>query len=279
MRWLPLLVASCAFGETPGTDSTVVRQGDIVRVNASAPAASARMQGRTIRLFSQPSGGRLGLMPVAANDKPGTYPLQILSPEGAVLSTTRITIRDARFPEQDVKLTPSVEALRPAPGELETVAAFRKAVSDTRYWQEPLVAPIAGCLISPYGVKRLHNGKPTGNYHGGIDQRSPAGQPIHTIADGTVRLVREYNLHGNVVGVDHGQGLESIYLHMSKFAVGEGAKVKQGDVIGYVGSTGRSTAPHLHWGVYANGVAVNPAQWIDAKPCGGNKPKAKRRTR
>jgi lysostaphin len=67
--------------------------------------------------------------------------------------------------------------------------------------------------------------------------------------------------------VDHGQGLESIYLHMSRLAVKEGDVVHQGGVVGYAGSTGRSTAPHLHWNLFANGVAVNPLQWVRLEPC------------
>jgi lysostaphin len=69
------------------------------------------------------------------------------------------------------------------------------------------------------------------------------------------------------VGIDHGQCLESIYLHMSKLAVAEGAVVKKGDVVGYVGSTGRSTGPHLHWSIYVNGVPVNPRDWINIASC------------
>jgi murein DD-endopeptidase MepM/ murein hydrolase activator NlpD len=79
--------------------------------------------------------------------------------------------------------------------------------------------------------------------------------------------VKAWNIHGNTVGIDHGQGVESIYLHLSRFAVAEGAQVARGDVIGYAGSTGRSTAPHLHWSVYVNGVPVDPAQWVSLKPC------------
>ena len=240
----------------------------MIRVSAAAPAVSARLQTRTIRLFPQTGGSMLGLMPVAADQQPGKFRLEILDANGTVLDSTGITVRDARFPSQNVQLAPGVEALRPAPGELETVAAFRKNVSDVRHWEEPFTRPVAGCMSSPFGVKRLYNGKPTGNYHTGIDQRSPAGAPIRAIAAGVVRLVRPYNLHGNVVGVDHGQGLESIYLHMSRFAVAEGTSVRKGDVLGYVGSTGRSTGPHLHWSVYANGVSVNPLQWIAVKPCG-----------
>jgi murein DD-endopeptidase MepM/ murein hydrolase activator NlpD len=73
--------------------------------------------------------------------------------------------------------------------------------------------------------------------------------------------------HGGTAGIDDGQGLSSIYLHLSKFAVKEGAAVAKGGVIGYVGSTGRSTATHLHWSLYVNGVPVNPRQWPKVQPC------------
>ena len=268
MRWFLALAAVCAYGQTFHTEPATAKQGGVIRVTAAPPAVSARMLTRTIRLFPQAGGGNLGLMPVAADQEPGKFRLEILGANGAVLNAAEVTVADAHFPEQNVNLEPKIEALKPAPGEIETVTAFRNTVSDVRHWQEPFTRPVAGCMSSPFGVKRLHNGKPTGNYHGGIDQRSPAGQPIHVIADGVVRMVREFNLNGNIVGVDHGQGVTSMYLHMSKFAVAEGAVVKKGDVAGHVGSTGRSTGPHLHWGVYVNGVAVNPAQWIELRPCG-----------
>ena len=69
------------------------------------------------------------------------------------------------------------------------------------------------------------------------------------------------------MAIDHGQGLQSIYLHQSKFAVREGQHIQAGEVIGYVGSTGRATGPHLHWSLYANGHPVNPAQWVKLQPC------------
>jgi murein DD-endopeptidase MepM/ murein hydrolase activator NlpD len=169
--------------------------------------------------------------------------------------------------------------LQPSPGEMETVSEFRKTVTDVRHWAEPLSPPLTGCMISPFGVQRLINGKPTGNYHGGIDQRGQAGAPIRAISGGVVRIVRKFNVHGGTVAIDHGQGLESIYLHMSKFAVAEGAAVRPGDTIGYVGSTGRSTGPHLHWSIYANGVPVNPAQWIELRPCPAAHPRPGRNSR
>jgi hypothetical protein len=111
-------------------------------------------------------------------------------------------------------------------------------------------------MTSRFAVQRYLNGKPTGNFHAGLDQRSPAGTPVHAMDGGIVKIVREWNLHGRTVGIDHGQGLESIYLYMSKLAVTEGATVKKGEVIGYGASSGRltirvlserRTGPHLGW--------------------------------
>jgi murein DD-endopeptidase MepM/ murein hydrolase activator NlpD len=266
MRFLLLLFATVAFAQTPELPRTV-RQGSALRVRASAAAVSARMNGRTIRLFPEPSGSTFGLMPIPVAEKPGEHRLELLDAAGAVVSTASVTVLDARFRRQNVTISPSVAELKPSPGETETVSAFRSAVSEVRHWSEPLARPVPGCMTSPFGVQRYLNGKPTGSFHGGIDQRGPAGTPIRAAAAGIVKIAQEWNLHGRTVGVDHGQGLVSIYLHMSRIAVAEGAAVQKGDVVGYVGSTGRSTAPHLHWSLYANGHAVNPLDWVKVAPC------------
>ncbi|MBX2860590.1 MAG: M23 family metallopeptidase [Vampirovibrio sp.] len=135
-------------------------------------------------------------------------------------------------------------------------------MSPKRYWDKPFQLPVPDCMNSRFGNLRLHNGKFTGNYHKGVDQRSPQGRPIKAAASGTVKLVKKFRLHGGTVGLDHGQGVSSIYIHMSKFAVKPGDVVQKGQVIGYVGSTGFATGPHLHWGVYVNGMPVNPRQWV-----------------
>jgi murein DD-endopeptidase MepM/ murein hydrolase activator NlpD len=183
-----------------------------------------------------------------------------------------------RFPKQNIVLGTATASLKASPGEMETVSALRKTVSEQRHWDEPFAAPVPGCLTSPFGVQRLYNGKPSGNYHAGVDQRAPEGTPIVAAAGGTVKIARMFNVHGGTVGIDHGQGLTSTYLHMSKIAATEGSAVKKGDAIGYVGTTGRSTAPHLHWGIAVNGVHVNPTQWVPLKPCTpARKPAGRRR--
>jgi murein DD-endopeptidase MepM/ murein hydrolase activator NlpD len=280
VRWIFAILGCCAFGATLRVEPAAVDQGDVIRVYGGADAVSARMDGKTIRLFPQASGEHFGLMPVTAIQKPGRYRLELLNASGKLIEGSDITVRDAHFPTQNIHLAPDIQALQPAPGEVETIAAFKSQVTDARHWDEPFLIPINGCMSSPFGVQRLHNGKPTGSYHSGVDQRSPEGQPIHAIAAGVVRVVREYNLHGNVVGVDHGQGVESLYLHMSRFATKEGATVNKGDVLGYVGATGRVTGPHLHWNLYVNGVGVNPTKWVQLTPCAPAaktaKPKSKR---
>jgi murein DD-endopeptidase MepM/ murein hydrolase activator NlpD len=266
VRWILPFFLYAAYAQT-FTLPEKIRQGGTLRVHGPAAAVTARMDGRTVRLFPQEDRGSSGLMPIPADQKPGAYQVELLDKEGAAVATAPITVVDAHFPKQNVVIAESLAELKPSPGESETSAAFRNSVSDVRYWSEPLAAPVRGCMTSPFGVRRYLNGKPTGDFHGGLDQRSPAGAPVHAAAGGVVKIVREWNLHGHTVGIDHGQGLESMYLHLSKFAVAEGATVQKGDVIGYVGSTGRSTAPHLHWTIYVNGVPVNPLDWIHAVPC------------
>src|SRR5271154_6678970 len=231
--------------------------------------------GRTVRLFKQESGDWQGLMPVAVADSAGTYSIEFLGADGATLGSVSLTIRKTKFPSQNVVLAPQIEALHSTSEEMQTLTTFRDSVSEVKYWDDPLVAPLPGCVISPFGVKRLHNGKPTGEFHAGIDQRAADGTAIRAVAAGVVKIVQPFNVLGGTVAIDHGQGLETMYLHMSKLNVALGAHVKKGDVIGFVGATGRANGPHLHWVVYVNGVPQNPQQWVTLKPCGAAKTKSK----
>jgi murein DD-endopeptidase MepM/ murein hydrolase activator NlpD len=245
---------------------------------SNVPVATARLaagpNGLTVRLFKQASGEWQGLMPIAVKDSPGTFPIDFLAADGTTLASVTLTIRKTIFPSQNVNLAPQIEALHSTPEEMQTLTTFRDSVSDVKYWDDPLAAPLLGCIISPFGVARLHNGKPTGEFHGGIDQRAAQGTPIRAVAAGVVKIVQPFNVLGGTVAIDHGQGLETMYLHMSKLNVAVGALVKKGDVIGYAGATGRATGPHLHWVVYVNGVPQNPQQWVALKSCTAPKTKS-----
>jgi len=241
--------------------------GGTLRLTCPAEVSSAKWNDRTIRLFRQADGKSFGLMPVSVKDSAGPASIEFLSKEGTAFATGKFLVRATRFPSENVRLSPDIEALRSTPEEIQLLTTFRNEVTDDRFWQDPLAPPVDGCVTSPFGVKRMHNGKPTGEFHGGVDQRTPAGEEIRAIADGKIVFAKKFNVLGNAVGIDHGQGLGSMYLHMSKLAVADGAPVKKGDVLGYAGSTGRSTGPHLHWVLYANGVNINPAQWVNLSAC------------
>ncbi len=214
-------------------------------------------------------------MPIAVADTPGAYEIKFQAEDGAALATAKLTVRPTKFPTQNVVLAPQIEALHSTPEDIKMLTDFRNTVSDVKYWDDPFVAPVPGCILSPFGVKRLHNGKPTGEFHAGIDQRSPAGRPVHAVAAGTVKIAQPFAVLGGTVAIDHGQGLETMYLHMEKLLVEPGAQVKKGEVIGYVGATGRANGPHLHWVIDVNGVPVNPQQWVTLKSCGAEKPSTK----
>jgi murein DD-endopeptidase MepM/ murein hydrolase activator NlpD len=266
MRWFLLLLAASAWAQVFEAVPEKPTQGEVIKVT-SDKASSARLLGRTITLFAQQDGPALGLMPVPTLQEPGKYQLDFIDQNGAVLHSTEITVEDAYYPRENLTIAPSISTLKPSPGEQVTVGKFRETVSSERYWQEPFEAPLPGCVTSPYGSTRLHNGKLTGDFHAGVDQRGAAGAPIHPITPGVVKIVQKWNLRGGTVAIDHGQGLQTIYLHMSAFQAKVGQQVGTGDVIGYVGATGRATGPHLHWTMYVNGVPVNPGQWMKLEPC------------
>lgn len=120
-----------------------------------------------------------------------------------------------------------------------------------------LVSPVAGRMTSPYGMRR-HPILGYARMHAGIDFGAPWGTPIHAVSDGVVSYSGRRGGHGNYVRLDHGGGLGTGYAHMSSIAVSHGTRVRAGQVIGYVGSTGLSTGPHLHYELYQNGRTVNP---------------------
>ncbi len=279
MRWLLFLAAAAAWCQAYDVQPRTVPQGETLKLRGAPAARGARLNGITVPLFPQADGGTFGLMPVKVDQKPGAYPLEFLDAAGAVAHTATVTVADAHYPRQNIVLSPALATLKASPEEGKLVHAFLKEASATRYWAEPLRLPVPGCMTSPYGVARLHNGKPTGDHHGGIDQRAAGGAPVRAIAAGMVRIARPFNLRGGTVAIDHGQGLESMYFHMSRIAAVEGQALQAGDVIGYAGSTGRSTAPHLHWSLYANGLPVNPSQWVKLQPCRARKPAPAKRGR
>lgn len=167
-----------------------------------------------------------------------------------------------KYPEQ--RLTVKNKYVELAQKDLDRHNAERARVlkalgsmSTVRGWTMPFFRPVPGDLSSAYGLTRFFNDKPR-SPHKGIDMRGAAGTPIHACADGEVVLAEKHFFSGNSVYIDHGEGVVSMYFHMSKVDVAVGQRMHRGEVIGEVGQTGRVTGPHLHFGISLQGELIDP---------------------
>ncbi|MEO1488921.1 MAG: M23 family metallopeptidase [Pseudomonadota bacterium] len=142
--------------------------------------------------------------------------------------------------------------------EYNAIQAARAKVTGATGWKQDFIWPVKGRISGRFGRQRIYKGEP-GSYHSGVDIARPSGVPFVASADGVVVLaVTGFSLEGGLIIIDHGAGLSSAYLHASKLLVKEGDVVRQGQPIGTVGSTGRSTGPHLHWGLKWNDARFDP---------------------
>lgn len=154
--------------------------------------------------------------------------------------------------ELDVQVKPALVKT------LEAEAAEAAAFPDSK----PLTVPMM--TTSGFGLRPNPFGGRSYEMHEGLDFTGPYGTPIVATADGTVKRASYYGGYGKTVEIDHGYGHKTLYAHLSKITVSEGAAVRRGDVIGHLGNTGRSTGPHLHYGIYVNGEAVDPMDYLTA---------------
>lgn len=203
------------------------------------------------------------LLPTTPLSQPGRVPVRVTG-DGEVRNFL-LWLSNRSFPTQRIWL--SGRANRPATQlELDRVAVFKQLVTPEKFWNGRFVRPNAGRVSTIFGIRRYYNGKFARNYyHRGVDYAGGRGSRVVAPAAGRVALVgresESFHVHGNTVGIDHGQGVVSILLHLNSIGVREGDMVQAGQSIGTVGSTGASTGPHLHWGLYVHGQAVDPVPW------------------
>jgi murein DD-endopeptidase MepM/ murein hydrolase activator NlpD len=208
------------------------------------------------------SGNRFrSFLPTTPLEKPGVRRAKVEE------TTTDISVGDRRFPIQRITLDPGKSSNNATEMELKRMGELRALVTPQKLWNGKFVFPNQARRSSPYGVRRYYNGEFAKDYyHRGLDFAGRTGSPVTAPAPGRVALVgyekQGFKVNGNVVGLDHGQGVITVYLHLSRIDVEEGEMLETGDAIGAIGNTGATAGPHLHWGLFVNGVGTDPMQWV-----------------
>ena len=215
----------------------------------------------------------VGLGGVSLETSPGFYPLELSGDTAAGKSaarqisfTRRFVIRRANYPKTQItvdrKFTePSPDQTRQIDEDKKIKQDFLNRVTPEREWAGRFAAPAVAPISDVFGTQRVFNGK-TQSSHLGLDFRVPSGTPVAAMNAGTVLLARPLYFEGNCVVLDHGQGLLTIYMHLSEFKVKEGEQVARGQEVGLSGGTGRATGPHLHVAVRWQGTYLDPAVLI-----------------
>ena len=219
----------------------------------------------------------VGIAGTAFATKKGQYPLDLegKSSAGAPVRFSR-KIRVAILPRKVIAApkplavegrftSPDAETLKRIDDEKAAKTAAYKSTSDHALWSGAFVQPLDSLITETFGVRRVFNGQIQSEHHG-VDFRAAPGTPVLASNSGTVVLAHELLFEGNCVILDHGQGLFTIYMHFSKFAVHEGDKVERGQKLGESGATGRVTGPHLHVSVLWRGVALDLLSLTSLKP-------------
>ncbi|MCC0176229.1 M23 family metallopeptidase [Waterburya agarophytonicola K14] len=209
------------------------------------------------------NGKYRAFIPTSPLNVPGKIALRVTGDNRT--SNMGVWLKNKAFPVQRIWL--SGNASRPATQlELNRVREFKELVTPQKFWQGAFVRPNASRVSTGFGLRRYYNNVFANDYyHKGVDYAGGYGSPVVAPAAGMIRLVGKesegFHVHGNIVGIDHGQGVVSVFMHLQDINVTEGKMIKAGEKIGTIGSTGASTGPHLHWGLYVNQVAVDPVPW------------------
>ncbi|WP_319762126.1 M23 family metallopeptidase [Maridesulfovibrio sp.] len=242
----------------------------LVRVTSDKPldSVSIKWKGKSVQPEIRSWDGRSVALAMFGTDvlfdKPGREKIVIETVTegrersfGRTVKVHKKKYRIQRLTLPEKMVTPPQEVYDKIAQDRKEVAAAKASMSQDRKWFLPFYRPTKGSQSSPYGAQRILNGKPK-NPHRGLDFRGAKGTAVKAMADGKVVLVGKHYYAGNSVYVDHGNGVVTMYFHLSKIDVKEGDMVERGQLIGGIGSTGRVTGPHLHMSVSVQGRLVDP---------------------
>lgn len=236
----------------------------VVPLGSGAKAPAVRYQDKPVLVVQEDGKTWIAIVGIPLKSAPG--PHQVTTSDGRTLS---FKVGTKHYREQHIKLKNSRQ-VNPLAEDMTRIN--RELAEQTRAYQTFSPAqpsnllfdkPVQGPLSSLFGLRRFFNGEER-NPHSGLDFAVGAGTPIKAPAAGKVILIGNYFFNGNTVFVDHGQGLISMFCHMSKVDVKLGQSLPRGGIVGRVGATGRATGPHMHWNVSLNDARVDPAIFIGA---------------
>lgn len=237
-----------------------------VTAPASLKSLTATWLGHSIVFDAGSSKSWFAIAGVSLETKAGRYPLALSgeTSDGKKLKFEQtFAVATQKYPV--VKLTVSKQFTAPSPEQQEVIKKDQELkrqvlseISAEREWRGPFEAPVDAPISDVFGVRRVFNGV-TKSVHQGLDFRVPPSTPVEAINKGKVILARPLYFEGNCVVIDHGQGLLTLYLHLSELKVKEGDLVNRGQEIGLSGATGRATGPHLHLAVRWQGTYLDPA--------------------
>lgn len=243
--------------EPPGEVLSVTLGGEALPTFFAEGLVGAPSGSSVVALGAVPLGGESGTLPfeVAVRDEFGR--------ERRFERALEVTA-DPR-PVEELDIAPSVLSVSTTENreaEAAALSAVYQAAAPDPLWRDPFVLPTEGRSTSSFGSPRRY--APGGNvsYHQGADIAAPQGTPIRATNDGVVRLAGFYPIKGGLTVVDHGGGVHSLYFHQSVLHVAPGQRVRRGEAIGEVGTTGLSTGPHLHWEMRVNTVPTDPLAWV-----------------
>ena len=237
-------------------------QGGWIRGTAPGGAVSAKLDDQDLILDEE---GRF-FAAFDRDSRPQARLTAVLADGRVIASPVAVSPRDWNIERVNVARTPggaSAAFMARRNPELEAIYLSRQKRTGAQGWRQDFVWPVRGRISGRFGSQRIYRGEP-GSYHSGLDIAQPTGTPFVAPADGVVVLaVEDYSLEGQLLIIDHGQGLNSAFLHCSRILVREGEKVRQGQHIGDVGASGRATGPHLHWGLTWHGARLDPLLFVD----------------
>ena len=251
--------------------SSLLVQIDTKNVNPPISNMQLAFRKSIFPVFPHPinsTNNHFGLVSIPFRSKPGAAELELkwTTPAGQFSRKINVNIIAGKYRTDLLKVdparvNPSKKNIQRAQKEALKLKGIYDAGSIARLWKKAYRLPMASKITSYYGNRRVFNGQ-LKSYHNGVDFRAPIGTPVFAANSGVVKLAENLFYSGNVVIIDHGTKVFTIYAHLSKIKVKTDQHIEKGQLIGLTGATGRVSGPHLHWGVKVNGVAVDPMQFV-----------------